>query len=44
MEMTVGCETRTVGPGEVFLVPSNSDHSGRILGNRIVAFSWSTMG
>ena len=41
MEMTVGCETRTIGPGEVFLVPSNSDHSGRILGNRVVAVSFS---
>ncbi len=41
MEMTVGCETQTIGPGEVFLVPSNSDHSGRILGNRVVAVSFS---
>ena len=41
MEMTVGYETRTIGPGEVFLVPSNSDHSGRILGNRVVAVSFS---
>ena len=41
MEMTVGCETRTIGPGEVFLVPSNSDHSGRILGNQVVAVSFS---
>ena len=41
MEMTVGCETRTIGPGEVFLVPSNSDHSGRALGDRVVAVSFS---
>ena len=41
MEMTVGCETRTVGPGEIFLVPSNSDHSGRVLDDRVVAVSFS---
>ena len=41
MEMTVGCETRTIGPGEVFLVPSNSDHSGRVLGNQVIAVSFS---
>ena len=41
MEMTVGCETRTIGPGEVFLVPSNSDHSGRVLGSQVVAVSFS---
>ena len=41
MEMTVGCETRTIGPGEVFLVPSNSDHSGHVLGKRVVAVSFS---
>ena len=41
MEMTVGCETRTIGPGEVFLIPSNSDHSGRVLGDRVVAVSFS---
>ena len=41
MEMTVGCETRTIGPGEVFLVPSNSDHCGRVLGDRVVAVSFS---
>ena len=41
MEMTVGCETRTIGPGEVFLVPSNSNHSGRVLDDRVVAVSFS---
>ena len=41
MEMTVGCETRTIGPGEIFLVPSNSDHSGRTLGEQVVAVSFS---
>ncbi len=41
MEMTVGCETRTVGPGEIFLVPANADHSGRVLGSRVVAVSFS---
>ena len=41
MEMTVGGGTRTVGPGEVFLVPSNSDHSGRIFDKRVVALSFS---
>ena len=41
IEMTVGCETRTIGPGEVFLVPSNSDHSGRVLCDRVVAVSFS---
>ena len=40
MEMTVGCEIRTVGPGEVFLVPENTDHSGRILGEQVVAVSF----
>ena len=40
MEMTVGCETRTIGPGEVFLVPENTDHSGRILGEQVVAVSF----
>ena len=41
MEMTVEGETRTVGPGEVFLVPLNTDHSGLILGKRVVALSFS---
>lgn len=41
MEMTVGCETRTIGLGEVFLVPANADHSGRILGEQVVAVSFS---
>ena len=41
MEMTVGCETRTIGPGEVFLVPANADHSGRVLDDRVVAVSFS---
>ena len=41
MEMTVGCETRTIGPGEIFLVPSDSDHSGRVLEDRVVAVSFS---
>lgn len=41
MEMTVGGETRSIGPGEVFLVPSNSDHSGRVLGYQVVAVSFS---
>ena len=41
MEMMVEGETRTVGPGEVFLVPLNTDHSGRILGKRVVALSFS---
>ena len=41
MEMTVGCETRTIGPGEIFLVPSKSDHCGRVLGDRVVAVSFS---
>ena len=41
MEMTVGCETRTLGPGEIFLVPSESDHSGRVLDDRVVAVSFS---
>ncbi|EQD75472.1 Cupin 2, conserved barrel domain protein [mine drainage metagenome] len=43
MEMTVGGETRRVRPGEVFLVPSNTDHSGRIFGGRVVAVSWSVI-
>ena len=41
MEMTVGCETRTLGPGEIFLVPSDSDHGGRVLEDRVVAVSFS---
>ena len=41
MEMTVGCETRTIGPGEVFLVPANADHGGRVLDDRVVAVSFS---
>ena len=41
MEMTVGGETRTIGPGEIFLVPSDSDHSGRVLDDRVVAVSFS---
>ena len=32
---------RTIGPGEVFLIPLNSDHSGRILDKRVVALSFS---
>ena len=44
IEMTVGCETKLIGHGEVFLVPANTDHNGRILDDRVVAFSWSTMG
>ena len=43
MEMTIGCETRSIGLGEIFLVPSESDHSGRVLDGRVVAISWSTM-
>ena len=41
LEMTVGTETKTVGPGELFLVPANTDHNGRVLGNRVVAYSFS---
>jgi quercetin dioxygenase-like cupin family protein len=41
MEMTVGCETRTIGPGEIFLVPSDSDHSGHVLDDQVVAVSFS---
>jgi quercetin dioxygenase-like cupin family protein len=41
LEMTVGSETRTVGPGELFLVPENTDHHGLVLGNRVVAYSFS---
>ena len=41
LEMTVGSETRKVGPGEVFLVPANTDHNGRVLGSRVVAYSFS---
>ena len=41
MEMTVGCETRTIGPGEIFLVPSASDHSGHVLDDQVVAVSFS---
>ena len=32
---------RMIGPGEVLLVPSNSDYSGRILDKRVVALSFS---
>ena len=42
--MAGGCEIKLIGPGEVFLVPENTDHNGRILDDRVVAFSWSTMG
>ena len=41
MEMTVGGEIRTIGPGELFLVPANTDHSGRVLEIRVVAVSFS---
>ncbi len=42
LEMTVGSETKTVGPGEIFLVPANTDHRGRVLGNRgAMAYSFS---
>jgi hypothetical protein len=32
---------RMIGPWEVFLVSSNSDHRGRILDERVVALSFS---
>ncbi len=34
LEMTIGIERRNVGPGGVFQVPVNTDHNGRVLGNR----------
>ena len=44
MEMTVGGEPRSIGAGEIFLVPANTDHQGRVLDDMVVAVSWSTMG
>ena len=41
MEITVGKETKRVKPGDVFGVPPNTDHSGRVFGDRVVAVSWS---
>lgn len=41
MEMTVGEETREIRKGDVFRVPPKTDHSGRVLSEKVVAVSWS---
>ncbi len=41
MKMTVCKETKRVKPGDVFGIPPNTDHSGRVFGDRVVAVSWS---
>lgn len=41
MEMTVGDETREMRKGDVFRVPPKTDHSGRVLSEKVVAVSWS---
>ena len=42
MEMTVGEETRNVTAGDVFRVPPDTGHRGRVFSERVVAVSWST--
>ena len=42
MEMTVGEETRNVTAGDVFRVPPETAHRGRVFSERVVAVSWST--
>ena len=42
MEMTVGEETRNVTTGDVFRVPSETAHRGRVFSERVVSVSWST--
>ncbi|MDA8059901.1 MAG: cupin domain-containing protein [Nitrospiraceae bacterium] len=41
MEMTVGDETRKVTAEDVFRVPPETSHNGRIFSERVVAVSWS---
>ncbi len=41
MEMTVGDETRKVTAGDVFRVPPETSHNGRVFSERVVAVSWS---
>ena len=44
MEMTVDGETKTVKSGDVFLVPQNTGHSGRVISkDRVIAISWATI-
>ena len=37
MELTIGSETRTLEPGQMYLIPSNVPHRARAVGGRAVA-------
>ena len=39
MEMTVGEETRKVAAGDLFRVPPETRHSGRVFSEKVVAVS-----
>ena len=37
MELTIGGETRTLGPGEMYLIPPDTPHRARAVGGPVVA-------
>ncbi len=41
LQMTVGSETKIIGPGELFLVPAFTDHEGKALQDKVRAVSFS---
>ena len=38
LRLSVGSETREVGPGDMWLVPANTRHGGEVLGDEPVVF------
>jgi len=37
MELTIGNQTRTLGPGEMYIIPPNTPHRASAVGGRAVA-------